>query len=108
MTLISANVTSWKSAKRFVQDARDDILMIQESKATKEQIEEYRTMANRNGYAVRGGEAKGRSAGVILAWKRHLAVKEDPICATNDRVVTMTLRTRCMGEVVIGSLYAPQ
>jgi hypothetical protein len=53
---------------------------------------------------------QGRSAGVVLAWRRHLAVVQhqvqaEPSAAAQGRHVAVTLRLHPFGEVNIHTLY---
>ena len=112
VSLVTANVTGWESAKNYIRQATADILMLQEVKASTTQAEGFKEQARQIGYAYHAtpatGDLKHKSAGALIAWKRHMAVQQDRQTAQNERCATVTLTTREMGEVTIGSIYLNQ
>ena len=48
--MVTANVTSWAAAQRYIMDSTDDILLIQESKSNQSQVHDCRTAAKTAGY----------------------------------------------------------
>ena len=54
------------------------------------------------------GSAQHRSGGVMVAWRRHLAVSGTSGGASNPRFVSTVLRHTVFGEVNIGSIYVHQ
>ena len=85
MEVITANVSSWKDAQRYILNARSPIMMIQETKASAQDTEAFRPDAVRHGlnFAAHpaAGDANARSGGVLVAWQRHLAVDTAPVFA---------------------------
>ena len=57
---------------------------------------------------VAAGRAGARSAGVCIAWRKHLTVTTDDLVTHSHRVVTVTLTTRATGYLTVASVYLPQ
>ena len=88
------------------------LMMIQETKASAHDLLKFRTIAQLHGLAFSAqpasGQANARSGGVMVAWRRHLAVDTKPAFVASNRSVSATLRTRHLGDVVVCSLYLHQ
>ena len=91
IVFVTANVTSWQSAQSFVCGAQADVIFVQETKASDTQAKNFRNRARQAGFnfesAAASGEANARSAGVMLAWKRHLACTHSAVVQSTDRTV---------------------
>ena len=112
MRIVTANVTGWETAKNYLQHADAEFIMLQEVKATDAQADGFRAMALRRGLAFKSSAALGvqkrRSAGVMVAWRRHMAVNTDSPIPENERFVAVQLKTQELGQVLMGSLYLHQ
>ena len=56
--VVTANTTSWKSAKNFLLAAEQDIVMMQETKSSKQELEEFKHEAWQKGFHFLGIPAK--------------------------------------------------
>ena len=87
-------------------------MMVQETKASSGDLERFRREAVSHGIDFVAhpatGEANARSGGVLVVWQRHLAVDRAPAFEASSRSVSVTLRSRSLGRVVLGSLYLHQ
>ena len=104
-------MSSWKAAQDYIADAAQDILMLQETKASDIQIEGFRSKAKKKGYILKAHKAMGaahaRSAGVLVAWKRTLEVTPHPDMPSNERTVAVNIRTKATGSVTLATIYLP-
>ena len=109
---MTANVTSWASATKYIIDSTEDVLLLQESKATAQQVAKFRFAAKQSGYILHSADATGpsqaRSAGVIIASRRHLAIKPDSTVPHSSRCMSVMVDTRDLGRVTLVSTYAHQ
>ena len=109
---MTANVTSWATATKYITDSTEDVLLLQESKATAQQVAKFRFAAKQSGYNLHSADATGpsqaRSAGVIIAARRHLAIKPDSTVPHSSRCMSVTIDTRDLGRVTLASVYAHQ
>ena len=85
---------------------------MQESKATARQVDGFRFTAKCAGYNITAteaeGPASGRSAGVMICWRRHLAVSEDNTVPNGPRSVSLKFTSKHLGELILASIYLHQ
>ena len=53
LSIVTANVSSWQTARKYISDAEEDILMLQETKASDAQVDSFRNAARKKGYILR-------------------------------------------------------
>ena len=97
LRLVTANVTSWKSAQDYIKSVSEDFVLLQEIKASESQANNFRETAAKCGYVFHTGgsiASKVRSAGVMVAWRRHLAVKPQHFVHEDDRFAAVMVKTR--------------
>ena len=111
LSIVTASVSSWKTAMKYISDAEEDILMLQETKASDAQVDSFRNAARKKGYILRShgatGTACARSSGVLIAWNRSLEVTPETGMPSNDRTVSVSIKTRATGRVTLTTMYLP-
>ena len=76
-----------------------------------QQVNTFRKTARKQGYILHAQAAKGnpksRSCGVLVAWRKHLAVQPDAGLPQSDRVVSVAINTKATGKIIVTSIYLP-
>ena len=94
-----------------MEDAHDEVLLLQETKATKKSLQEFRIKAKKRGYILHGhayeDDSKSHSCGVLIAWKTHLEVRPSAEMPSSNRTTSICLKTRAAGWITLASAYLP-
>ena len=113
-TIVTANTTSWQSARNFILESEFDLILLQETKSWPAATNALRNPAAKAGYCFVESHPLGDrkiefSGGIIIAWKRHLRVDTNPVVQPSARFRDVTLRCSCLGGSDCGqSLPAPR
>ena len=110
VSICTANVSSWGGALSALQQIDADVLMLQEHKGEAAQIAAHRR-ARGAAYLLHAldghGPRQGRSCGVAIAVKPHLAYRPLQLEGQRGRVCGGILRTAALGEILLATVYAP-
>ena len=111
--ITTANTSWWSKASDYLLGCGSDVVLLQETKSQPADIKAFRWKAYSAGYSFMESNAIGDkrislSCGVMVAWKRHLRVNNEPVVTPTERFVDVTLSTSVLGEIVLGSIYLHQ
>ena len=108
MHICTANVSHWEGAQRALEQIDADVLMLQEHKGEPEQLARHaRTKAAP--YLIQAlpghGPRQGRSCGVAIAVKPHLAYRPLPLEGQRGRLCGGVLRTAAVGDLLLVTVH---
>ena len=114
MSILTANVTSWQNVRPLLEQAEHDIVLLQETKATPAQVQQYnarqrpkyRMLAHPANHHA-SSDARHRTGGVAIAVRSHVALHPVDNADLAERAVAGVVRHAAFGEITLVSSYAP-